>query len=177
MNRFSMFPLEDQLILVAQIGVAAVLGGLIGWERDRAGKNAGIRTHVLVCSASAFATGLGELVLSDTAQGDSTRVLHGLLTGIGFIGAGMIWTAKGHGPIGLTSASTIMLVAVIGAACGLGAPFVAVTVTAFALATLMGLTSLDRSGEHEEPTARGSDDDDEDRPDRARTVDRPSVRR
>ena len=147
MSKFSAFPLDDQLVLLAQIGLAAVLGGIIGWERDRAGKQAGIRTHVLVCTASAFATGLGELVIGRNGLGDGTRTLHGVLTGMGFIGAGMIWTAKNrHGPTGLTSASTVMLVAVIGAACGLGAPVVAAATTVLALATLMGITILDRPG-------------------------------
>lgn len=147
MTRFSNFPIEDQLVVLAQIGLAAVLGGIIGWERDRAGKQAGIRTHVLVATASAFATALGELIISEDNLGDSTRTLHGVLTGMGFIGAGMIWTAKNrHGPTGLTSASTVMLTAVIGAACGLGAPLVAAAATVLALVTLMGITLIDRPG-------------------------------
>lgn len=121
-----------------------MLGGIIGWERDRAGKNAGVRTHVLVCVACAFAVGLGELALKDQLSGDRTRVLHAVITGVGFLGGGMIWTTKkSSGPYGLTSAATIMLVAVIGAACGLGAPASAAAVTLLALLTLVGIRRVE----------------------------------
>ena len=152
----------DQLVLTLQIGIGAALGGVIGWERDRAGKSAGIRTHMLVAASSAFAVGLGELLLAGGSSGDHTRVLHAVITGIGFIGGGMIWTAKkSRGPAGLTSAATIMLVAVIGAAAGLGAPIVATTVTIFALITLSGVRRIEnmfrsRRSQHDDEYEDGS---------------------
>jgi putative Mg2+ transporter-C (MgtC) family protein len=143
-SRLSSVPLDEQAVLVLQVSIAAVLGGIVGWERDRAGKNAGIRTHVVLCAASAFAVGLGDVLLDGSATGDRTRVLHGVITGIGFVGAGMIWTnARNNGPSGLTSAATVMLVAVIGCACGLGAPVAAVAVTVVALLTLWGGVRLE----------------------------------
>jgi putative Mg2+ transporter-C (MgtC) family protein len=138
--RFSTFPVADQAWLVARVGFAALLGGVVGWERDRAGKSAGIRTHMLVGAAAALAVGLGEVIRLHTGSGDPMRMMHAVVTGIGFIGGGMIWTQKrARHPYGLTSAATVVLVATIGAASGLGAPIVAPTVTAFALVTLVGV--------------------------------------
>jgi putative Mg2+ transporter-C (MgtC) family protein len=138
--RISIFSLAAQIGLVLKVGIAAVLGGIIGWERDHAGKSAGIRTHMLVASASALAVGLGELAIDAAHGGDPSRMMHAVFTGIGFIGGGMIWTSKkATGPLGLTSAATVLLDAGLGAACGLGAPLVAVAVCVLALMTLWGV--------------------------------------
>ena len=115
-----------------------MLGGIIGWERDRAGKSAGIRrtcSSPLLLLPSVWVNG-------DTAanSGDPTRMMHAVFTGIGFIGGGMIWTSKkAMGPLGLTSAATILLVAGLGAAVGLGAPIVGAAVCVLALGTLWGV--------------------------------------
>ena len=144
--RISSFSVAEQIGLVLKVGIAAILGGIIGWERDRAGKSAGIRTHMLVASASALAVGLGEIVVNASQSGDPTRMMHAVFTGIGFMGGGMIWTSKkANGPLGLTSAATILLVAGIGSAVGLGAPVVGAAVCVFALATLWGVRSLEVS--------------------------------
>jgi putative Mg2+ transporter-C (MgtC) family protein len=159
----STFALEDQAVLILEVCIACALGAIVGWERDRAGKNAGIRTHVIIAASSAFAVGLGELAVNTDGAGDPTRVLHGVLTGIGFIGAGMIWKADRTGaPSGLTSAATVMLVAVIGSACGIGAPLTAVAVTAIALITLWGVAQVEprreaRSATPPDSTASGDD--------------------
>ncbi len=162
-SRMSTFALEDQAVLVLEVCIACALGAVIGWERDRAGKSAGIRTHVIIAAAAAFAVGLGELALEADGIGDRTSVLHGVLTGIGFIGAGMIWRAdRQEGPSGLTSAATVMLVAVIGAACGIGAPITAVAVTVIALITLWGVAQMEPNREArsaQPPEATGSGDD------------------
>jgi putative Mg2+ transporter-C (MgtC) family protein len=134
----SAFSMTDQITLVARVGAGALLGGVVGWERDRAGKNAGIRTHMLVAAASSLAVGLGSLAIAKVGSGDPTRMMHAVFTGIGFIGAGMIWTNR-RGPQNLTSAATVLLVAGIGASCGMGAPFLGFAVTVFALVTLIVL--------------------------------------
>lgn len=142
--RFSVFSAADQVGLVLKVGLAAVLGGIIGWERDRAGKSAGIRTHMIVAAASALAVGLGEFAVNASDNGDPTRMMHAVFTGIGFIGGGMIWTSKkATGPLGLTSAATILLVAGLGAAVGLGAPIVGAAVCLLALVTLRGVRALE----------------------------------
>ena len=151
--RLSIFTAAEQVGLVLKVGIAAVLGGIIGWERDRAGKSAGIRTHMIVAAAAALAVGLGELAINLTNGGDPTRMMHAVFTGLGFIGAGMIWTSKNaNGPLGLTSAATILLVAGLGAAVGLGAPIVGVAVCILALATLRGVRMLEIKMQAHRPT-------------------------
>lgn len=151
--RLSSFATDDQIGLVLKVGLAALLGGVIGLERDRAGKSAGIRTHMIVAAAAALAVGLGEMTISLTGTGDPTRMMHAVFTGIGFIGGGMIWTSKkANGPLGLTSAATIMLVAGLGAAVGLGAPIVGVAVCAMALLTLRGVRTLEAKVVNRRPT-------------------------
>jgi putative Mg2+ transporter-C (MgtC) family protein len=137
----SAFSMTDQVMFTFRVGAGAILGGVVGWERDHAGKSAGIRTHMLVAAASALAVGLGSLAMQK-GTGDPTRMLHAVFTGIGFIGAGMIWTNR-LGPQNLTSAATVLLVAGIGAACGLGAPFLGLAVTIFALVTLLVLRRVE----------------------------------
>lgn len=154
--RFSIFSIADQVGLVLKVGLAAVLGGIIGWERDRAGKSAGIRTHMLVAAASALAVGLGELAVNAAQSGDPTRMMHAVFTGIGFIGGGMIWTSKKvMGPLGLTSAATILLVAGLGAAVGLGAPIVGAAVCLMALGTLWGVRAVEATIVAHRPTDPG----------------------
>jgi len=155
--RISLFSAADQIVLVLKVGIAALLGGIIGWERDRAGKSAGIRTHMLVAASSALAVGLGELAINAAQSGDPTRMMHAVFTGIGFIGAGMIWTSKkANGPLGLTSAATIMLVAGLGAAVGLGAPIVGAAVCVLALATLWGVRAVEVSIDARRPSDSAS---------------------
>lgn len=159
--KFSTFPIEDQAWLVLRVGVAAALGGLVGWERDRAGKTAGIRTHMLVSASAALAVGLGALVLVDSAGGDPTRMMHAVFTGIGFIGGGMIFTQKrAPGPFGITSAATVLIVAGIGAACGLGAPLVGSAVAVLTVFTLIGVRYAEEAIRGR--FADGADDDGED---------------
>jgi putative Mg2+ transporter-C (MgtC) family protein len=105
--------------LAVRLIVAGLLGGLLGWTRERVGKSAGIRTHVLVCLGScAFVAiplqgGLGEEGVS--------RVLQGLVAGIGFLGAGCIMKPdRGEHVTGLTTAAGIWLTAAVGASAGLG---------------------------------------------------------
>ena len=99
---------------------------------------------MIVAAAAALAVGLGEMVINLTNTGDPTRMMHAVFTGIGFIGGGMIWTSKkANGPLGLTSAATIMLVAGLGAAVGIGAPIVGAAVSVMALLTLRGVRTLE----------------------------------
>ncbi len=132
-----------QLVLVLQVGIAAFLGAFVGVERELAGKSAGVRTHMIVAAAAALAVGLGELALAGRT-GDSSRVLHGVITGVGFIGGGTIIHSKKGGTSGITTASTVLLVAVLGAACALGAPILAASVTFLALLTLRGVHALEK---------------------------------
>jgi putative Mg2+ transporter-C (MgtC) family protein len=144
LTQLDRYPVADQITLGIQCGIAAACGAVVGLERELAGKQAGIRTHMLVAVAAALAVGLGTLVLGENV-GDPTRVLHGIITGVGFIGAGvLIYDRENASVSGLTTATTILLVAVLGAACGLGAPVLAAAVTALAMGTLRGMKALER---------------------------------
>jgi putative Mg2+ transporter-C (MgtC) family protein len=109
-------PLTD---LVLRLVTAVLVGGLLGLNRDLHKKRAGLRTHALVTLGAAMAT--IAMLGDDFANLDAvSRVLQGILTGIGFLGAGVIIRdAEGH-VSGLTTAATIWVSAVLGTLCGLG---------------------------------------------------------
>ncbi len=104
---------------ILRLLAAILLGGIIGIQRERWGKSAGLRTHMLVAMGSAL------FVLGGSAVGmsmsDLSRVIQGLATGIGFIGAGAILKRSEEREIeGLTTAAGIWMTAALGAAAGLG---------------------------------------------------------
>lgn len=104
---------------VIRLVAAMLLGAIVGFERERAGKAAGLRTHMLVAMGSAV------FVISCTAAGMTldglSRVIQGVATGIGFIGAGAILKRRDEGEIeGLTTAAGIYMTAATGVAVGLG---------------------------------------------------------
>lgn len=125
----------DQLIVAVETLIAGLLGGIVGFERGRSGKGVGMRTHALVAIASAAAVGIGELLITSPATGDHTRTLHAVITGVGFIGAGAILHSE-RGTQGVTTATSVFLVAVIGASVGVGLPIVGVSMTLLALIVL-----------------------------------------
>lgn len=158
---FSSFTLADQAWLVARLAFAAALGGFIGFERRNAGKSAGIRTHMLVAASAALAVGLGDIVRAQAGSGDPTRMMHAVVTGIGFIGGGMIFVQKrSRGPYGLTSAATVVLVAGIGMAAGAGAPVLAGAATVLALITLRVVQAVEYRVVLRASESVESDDDD-----------------
>lgn len=121
--------------ILVRLCMAVVLGGLIGYEREAAGKAAGLRTHMLVALGSAL------FVLVPLQAGvplaDMSRVLQGLIAGIGFLGAGAILKQSDEAHIkGLTTAASIWMVAAIGVAAGLGRETTAVIATVFTLIIL-----------------------------------------
>ena len=84
MDLFTRIAIMDQLQVLLDAFVASVLGGLIGWERDRAGKSAGPRTMALVATAASMVVSIGVIVDRNAALGDPTRAMHAVITGIGF---------------------------------------------------------------------------------------------
>src|SRR5215467_16234648 len=103
---------------ILRLIVAAILGGIIGLERELRHKAAGLRTNMFICFGSAMFTILSD-VLAQEHTGDHTRIAAQIIPGIGFIGAGSILHAKGS-VTGLTTAATLFVVASIGMACGGG---------------------------------------------------------
>ncbi|MBI2830285.1 MAG: MgtC/SapB family protein [Chloroflexi bacterium] len=127
--------MATEWVIVLRLLLAGVLGAAIGYQRERAGKSAGLRTHVLICIGSALFTvssifGFGPGV-------DITRIAAGVVTGIGFLGAGSILRRAGGVVEGLTTAATMWVVAGIGLATGAGLYLAAGVTTVIVLAVLM----------------------------------------
>jgi len=132
-----------RLDLMLQIGLATLLGGAIGLERELGGKPAGLRTNILICIGSVLYTHLSLAMLTGSTGAipvgtDTTRVAAQIVTGVGFIGAGTILHARGA-VVGLTSAATIWVVAAIGIALGSGYYLEGVGTTLAVLVVLAGL--------------------------------------
>ena len=114
--------------MVLRLLLAAALGAIIGYQRERAGKPAGLRTHILICIGAALFT-VGSLYGFGVGA-DPSRIAAGIVAGIGFIGAGAIIRREGGIVEGLTTAATIWAVAAIGLAAGAGLYLVSAVTTA-----------------------------------------------
>jgi putative Mg2+ transporter-C (MgtC) family protein len=137
-----------RLDLMLQIGLATLLGGAIGLEREMGGKPAGLRTNILICVGSVLYTHLSIAMLSAGGGAippgtDTTRVAAQIVTGVGFIGAGTILHARGA-VVGLTSAATIWVVAAIGIALGSGYYLEGVGTTLAVVVVLAGLGRVEK---------------------------------
>jgi putative Mg2+ transporter-C (MgtC) family protein len=133
--------------------VAAVLGAVIGFERDRHGRSAGLRTNLLVSlGAALFFVVANKIVAALDPAGivraDPGRIPAQIVTGIGFVGAGAI-IKEGLSIRGLTTAACLWLVAGIGMAAGAGYFEIAIFVTALGLVSLIGLRYLEELFAHE----------------------------
>ncbi len=117
--------LYDQSLLIVYVLLAAILSALIGLERERRSKSAGLRTHMLVGVGACVFTTLSALAFP---EGDPTRIASNVVTGIGFLGAGVIFKNK-HEVHDLTTAASIWATASIGMAVGVGAWLAALGVT------------------------------------------------
>lgn len=133
---------HDELVIIVRVGGALVIGAMIGFERTFHGRPAGFRTHSLVCIASAILMIVTvyqhqwmTLLEHDAIRTDPTRMAQGIMTGIGFLGAGVIFK-EGRTVRGLTTAASIWVTAAIGILVGIGFWFAAVV---GALATLIVL--------------------------------------
>ena len=128
--------------VVVRLLAAVLLGAIVGWQRERAGKAAGLRTHILV------ALGTTLFVLAASGSGMSSdgvsRVIQGVSTGIGFIGAGAILKLSATREIqGLTTAAGVWMTAAIGMAVGLGSLGLALLSTLLTWAILASLGVLE----------------------------------
>jgi putative Mg2+ transporter-C (MgtC) family protein len=138
--------------IVVRLLFAAILGGVLGYEREMRGKTAGMRTHMLVALGAAF------FVIVPQKAGFSeeavSRVLQGLIAGIGFLGAGVILKRQDAGEImGLTTAASVWLTAAVGVAVGMGrlASAILATGTAFLILDVIPHVTRWRWGERQQP--------------------------
>jgi putative Mg2+ transporter-C (MgtC) family protein len=153
--------------LVLRMLLATLLGGLLGYQRERHGKDAGLRTHMLVALGSAFFVLIP--LQAGMSIGDLSRVLQGLIAGIGFLLAGTILKQQAEGQIhGLTTAAGLWLTAAVGVAVGLGRETSAILGTILALIILALLpqvrpytdpeeTPREDTGAFQQPAVRAAD--------------------
>jgi putative Mg2+ transporter-C (MgtC) family protein len=141
--------MHPELTYLLRILVAAALAALLGFERERARKPAGLRTHMLVGIAAALYTSLAELSVLGRAEGlnaDPIRAIQAVALGVGFLGGGMIVTGRGGEQVkGLTTAASIWATAAIGIAAGFAHYVLAVGATVLLLVVLRVLVRFDRS--------------------------------
>lgn len=158
MAEFSDLPDAGQLTRVLlRLTLAALLGGLLGIEREQKGKAAGVRTHMLVAMGAALF-----VLLADQAGmpgDDLSRVMQGVIAGIGFLGAGTILKDSDEDKVkGLTTAAGIWLTAAIGVAAGLGREATAVLSTLLALGIFSLIPRVIRLLEKPETPAKNAEE-------------------
>lgn len=142
-----------QLQLVGTMALAMVLGGAIGYERELKNRPAGFRTHMLVAGAAGLLVGLVDLlahrysaeVYSDLVRIDPIRLIEAMVAAVGFLGAGTIFRSGNESMItGITTAASLLMVAVIGIAVGVHSYVLAVGATLLTLAVLVALGWIER---------------------------------
>jgi len=127
----------DEVLL--RLVISTVLGAAVGLNRELHQKPAGIRTHALVCLGAALFTVVGELIAVPRPSPDAlSRIIQGVVAGIGFLGAGVILRGTSGEVQGLTTAASIWLVAAVGVAVGVGLWLTALTAAGLALLVLAG---------------------------------------
>lgn len=114
--------ITQQVVFFVRLLLACVCGGMIGYERTNRGKGAGIRTHIIVALASALMMLVSKYGFSDLASrsGDGSRIAAQVVSGVGFLGAGMIYFNRQHSVKGLTTAAGIWATSGVGLALGAG---------------------------------------------------------
>lgn len=148
-----------QLLILGEVALAIVLGGLIGLEREAARKPAGFRTHMLVAGAAALLVGLSDVLVSafvtaevkGVLQADPIRIVEAIITGISFLGAGTIFVRGAKDRVeGLTTAASLLFSAAVGIAVALEQFVLAVGVSILALIVLRVIKGVERRFELEE---------------------------
>lgn len=150
-SEFSDLPdIEQATRVMLRLLLAALLGGLLGIEREQKGKAAGVRTHMLVAMGAALFVLVSQQAGMLTA--DVSRVIQGIIAGVGFLGAGTILKGNDEDKVkGLTTAAGIWLTAAIGVAAGMGREATAVLSTLLALGVLTLMPYLMRLIEKDAP--------------------------
>ena len=122
--------MSPELEMILRLLLAVALGAGIGYQRERAGKAVGVRTHILVSAGAGIFTLVSIYGFGGTTV-DISRVAAAVVVGVGFIGAGVIFRgARGEEVAGLTTAATIWVTAAIGLAAGAGMYLISVIATA-----------------------------------------------
>ena len=152
--------IRPELFILFQATIALLLGGLIGWEREAAGKWAGLRTHMLVCLAAMMFVRVGQFLIEDsqeilhpeTLRTDPVRIIEAIVTGIAFLGAGTIFRDReGSKMQGLTTAASLLITAPIGVTVAINRYVLAIGITLLALFVLRIVSKLEPKANHPNP--------------------------
>jgi len=142
---------ETQLPVLGKVAFAMLLGGAIGLERELKDRPAGFRTHMLVAGAAALLTGMGDMMVAQAQHDDDGRVqidpfrlVEAVIAGVAFIGAGTMIAHRGRVVAGITTAASLLMVAVIGVAVGFGHGWLASMAALMTFAVLFVLAWLER---------------------------------
>lgn len=150
---------ENDLSILIRLLVIVVLAGFIGWERETTGKAAGLRTHILVGVGAVLFVVLGEAFVvkfrayDQNMQFDPIRIVEAIVTGISFLGAGIIFVAQKKGRVqGLTTAASIWATSAVGMAVALERYFLAIgsTVIIFSILRFLVLWEIRSYGKNAE---------------------------
>jgi putative Mg2+ transporter-C (MgtC) family protein len=134
--------------VVVRLLVAGALGGLLGFQREATGKAAGIRTHIIVALGASIATLIPSIAGMATA--DASRIMQGIITGIGFLGAGTILKGRDESHVqGLTTAAGIWMTAAVGMAAGYGRLGLAILGALVGLVVLIAIPHVPHSRDEE----------------------------
>jgi putative Mg2+ transporter-C (MgtC) family protein len=139
----------DQLQIIGLVGLSMVLGGIIGLERERADKPAGLRTHMLVSGAATTLVILADLIVagssvpSEIVRTDPVRIIEAIVAGVAFLGAGTIIRRQMEVE-GLTTAASLLFVAALGIAVALHQFVLAIGAVLLTLLVLVAVRYLDR---------------------------------
>lgn len=142
----------QELYVLWQAVIAIALGGVLGWEREAAGKWAGLRTHMLVCLAAMLFVKIGQFLITDaqaalnadTLRTDPVRIIEAIVTGIAFLGAGIIFRDPERNVArGLTTAASLLTVTPIGIAVAIERYVLAVGTTLLVLFVLRGMRRVE----------------------------------
>lgn len=139
-----------QVRILGQLALAMVLGGIVGYERERADKPAGLRTHMLVAGSTALLVGMAKLLVSDSGIDtqyvtvDPLRIVQAIVTGVTFLGAGTILRDRDETAVeGLTTAASLFFMTSVGIAVALNQFILAVGGTILVLIVLRGMKPFD----------------------------------
>ncbi|GAA4764254.1 MULTISPECIES: MgtC/SapB family protein [Flavobacterium] len=132
--------INAELIIISKLIISFLLGGFIGLDREKHGRDAGIRTYSAVCIGATLFTAITAHLVNNPA--DTSRVIANIITGVGFLGAGIIYRNSSTGSSsGLTTAATVWCTSAVGVAVGLNM-FIIAIIGAIALYFLLSLHHL-----------------------------------
>lgn len=148
--------MESQLSIFVKILASMALGALIGYDREREHKAAGLRTHICVAGAAAFFVGIAiplirhfqSDVFDSIIRSDPIRIIEAIITGVAFLGAGTIIKGKDSSVHGLTTAASLLLTAAVGVAVGIEMYLVAVLVAVTVFIVLTSVAKLSKKIQH-----------------------------